>query len=315
MTKTAITPTRSYQTLLTAVRQEILRGQEAVRHQQAATYWNIGKLISTHLLQNKDRAGYGDRLFDRLAENLPIHQRVLHQTVQFYRAYPKIVNPGSQFKWSHYRQLMKVKDPVQRNLLARTVRQKKLNKRQLENLIKKGRNRPSAKMADSPARKLTPLKGELYTYKIAAAEDGAALIDCGFEVTRRVAVPDEIKLTAGLIIQSAFKDGTFVMTPLTITARALYTYKAEVKKVIDGDTLAVNIDLGFDTFARQKLRLRGIDTPEAGDSQGKKAKTFVQNALKGLEHILIRTSTSDKYDRYLADVFYGKEETFRAILR
>ena len=50
-------------------------------------------------------------------------------------------------------------------------------------------------------------------------------------------------------------------------------------------------------------RLRGIDTPEMNTAAGRKAKAFVVKVLKGLDHIIISSSKSDKYDRYLADVF------------
>ena len=44
----------------------------------------------------------------------------------------------------------------------------------------------------------------------------------------------------------------------------LYIYKADVIKITDGDTITVNIDLGFDTALKnQKVRLYGIDTPES----------------------------------------------------
>lgn len=43
-----------------------------------------------------------------------------------------------------------------------------------------------------------------------------------------------------------------------------YIYYAEVVKVIDGDTITVNVDLGYDTWLyNQKVRLAGIDTPES----------------------------------------------------
>ncbi len=41
-----------------------------------------------------------------------------------------------------------------------------------------------------------------------------------------------------------------------------YVYAAEVMRVVDGDTLDVNIDLGFRIFSKQRIRLYGVDTPE-----------------------------------------------------
>jgi len=42
----------------------------------------------------------------------------------------------------------------------------------------------------------------------------------------------------------------------------MYTYKAKLVRVIDGDTIDAEIDLGFNVLIRQRIRLYGIDTPE-----------------------------------------------------
>jgi endonuclease YncB( thermonuclease family) len=74
--------------------------------------------------------------------------------------------------------------------------------------------------------------------------------------------------------------------------------------VIDGDTLWVEVDCCFEVWTKQKLRLRGIDCPELGTPVGLQAKAFVEEALAG-SRVVICTSRADKYDRYLADIFYG----------
>ena len=44
----------------------------------------------------------------------------------------------------------------------------------------------------------------------------------------------------------------------------MYHYKAKLLRVVDGDTIDVDIDLGFDVWLRkQRIRLAGIDTPES----------------------------------------------------
>ena len=43
----------------------------------------------------------------------------------------------------------------------------------------------------------------------------------------------------------------------------MYTYKAKLDRVVDGDTIDVNIDLGFDISVHKRVRLAGIDTPES----------------------------------------------------
>ncbi len=80
--------------------------------------------------------------------------------------------------------------------------------------------------------------------------------------------------------------------------------------MIDGDTIVFYVDLGFDTYSRQKLRLRGIDTPEIPSPEGKKAKSFVEEKLMRSKIITIKTYRKDKYDRYLADIFVGSKGVF-----
>jgi micrococcal nuclease len=43
----------------------------------------------------------------------------------------------------------------------------------------------------------------------------------------------------------------------------MYTYKAKLIRVVDGDTIDAEIDLGFGVFMRQRVRLYGINTPES----------------------------------------------------
>ena len=42
----------------------------------------------------------------------------------------------------------------------------------------------------------------------------------------------------------------------------MYTYKAKLIRIVDGDTIDAEIDLGFDTIVRKRIRLYGINTPE-----------------------------------------------------
>lgn len=84
----------------------------------------------------------------------------------------------------------------------------------------------------------------------------------------------------------------------------MYTYAASVERVIDGDTLNVEAKIGETTWIRKKLRLRRINTPEIDTPEGKKAKEFVRQRLKDCPWIVVKTYSTDIYDRYLVDVFY-----------
>jgi endonuclease YncB( thermonuclease family) len=92
----------------------------------------------------------------------------------------------------------------------------------------------------------------------------------------------------------------------------LYVYKAFVEKVVDGDTLLVRIDLGFTVFTEQRIRFRGINTEEIANKKKKtkgteratRAQAFVQDKLKDIPFVVIKTYKTDIYGRYVGDVFY-----------
>jgi micrococcal nuclease len=93
-----------------------------------------------------------------------------------------------------------------------------------------------------------------------------------------------------------------------VSVHELYTYRGEIKEVIDGDTLWINLDLGFNTWTLQKVRFRGINTARMGTEIGIKAKKFIERKLKPCEFIIVKTYYRDKYNRYLADIFYNRNE-------
>ena len=89
----------------------------------------------------------------------------------------------------------------------------------------------------------------------------------------------------------------------------MYQYKCKIIKVVDGDTVDVDIDLGFDMWLRkQRIRLYGIDTPEsrtrdkAEKKYGLLAKKFVQDNLKLDSTYMLNTKEKGKYGRYLGDL-------------
>lgn len=94
----------------------------------------------------------------------------------------------------------------------------------------------------------------------------------------------------------------------------MYQYSAIIRKVIDGDTLEINIDLGLAVWVHnEKIRLYGINTPEVygvkkGTPEwlaGNNASEFVKSILKENDEIRIETikDRKEKYGRYLAIVY------------
>ena len=89
----------------------------------------------------------------------------------------------------------------------------------------------------------------------------------------------------------------------------MHQYKAQVKAVIDADTIDVLIDLGFGVHTMQRLRLYGIDAPEMKTEAGKIAKEYVKSVLLGADasmFVYVRTfkDKKDKYGRKLAVVYF-----------
>jgi len=89
----------------------------------------------------------------------------------------------------------------------------------------------------------------------------------------------------------------------------MYEYTARVLRVIDGDTLDLSIDLGFNIWITQRCRLQGIDTPEthtlnaAEKVLGLKAKGVLEGLVKTAKTVTVRTAKEDKYGRVLVTLF------------
>ena len=91
-----------------------------------------------------------------------------------------------------------------------------------------------------------------------------------------------------------------------------WIYNAEVKKIVDGDTFDIIIDLGFDTFKKGRVRLYGVNTPEsrtkdlAEKQMGLAAKEFTDQWIqKSNNKIKVETilDKNEKYGRILARVW------------
>lgn len=92
----------------------------------------------------------------------------------------------------------------------------------------------------------------------------------------------------------------------------MYEYKAIVKRIIDGDSLILDIDLGFYMFMNEtKIRLYGLDTPEMTSEdpllrlQAIMATRYLFDNLKVGDKVTIKTvlDKREKYGRLLATVF------------
>ena len=102
----------------------------------------------------------------------------------------------------------------------------------------------------------------------------------------------------------------------------MYEYHALLDRVVDGDTVDVRIDLGFDVWTKQRVRLLGIDTPESRTRNlrekrfGKLAGERVAELLPENQSHVIKTSIEGrgKFGRVLADFVLEDGRTLCEVL-
>lgn len=97
----------------------------------------------------------------------------------------------------------------------------------------------------------------------------------------------------------------------------MYEYSAKVMRVVDGDTIDVDIDHGFGITSRKRLRLFGVDAPETYGvkkeseeyEKGLAAKVWLDEMIGG-KQVVVHTSKdrTGKFGRYLAKVYLPSGE-------
>jgi len=90
----------------------------------------------------------------------------------------------------------------------------------------------------------------------------------------------------------------------------MYTYKVTITHIVDGDTIDVDINLGFAVvLKKQRVRLYEIDTPESRtrDKVEKKyglaAKQYLKNKLENATNIYLKSHDKGKFGRILGELF------------
>lgn len=110
----------------------------------------------------------------------------------------------------------------------------------------------------------------------------------------------------------------------SIFDHCFYVYRAEILRVLDGDTVDVHADLGFGVYTTQRLRIYGVNSPEKDTEAGKAALQFVSETLYQASEVHIQTmkqSTQsdaekrEKYGRYLAQISVDGEPLTDLIIK
>ncbi len=309
---------KSYDQLLAAIRAtrnaSQARIEAIVEQEKVREAWETGRLIDEHVLQHQERADYGTQVIVRLAGDLVMSERELYYMLEFYRAYP-ILPLTAELSWSHYRDLLSVNDRKERNALAEEAAEKQWNQKEVRQAVREvkarkgtGPSPASISGAGIPAepdvlKDIAP--GPLDTFQIIRLEDNLK-IDLGFGIYRDLPEENTQNLKEGDIVQltsSKTKEG-FTLSVVRCPLSDLYTYRAKVTQVVDGDTFHALIDLGFGTTMAQRVRLRRIDAPEIESKEGKDAKAALEKILaRDQGRVILQSRELDQHGRPIADVW------------
>lgn len=280
------------------------RAQLAVENERVRTYHAIGHLLHEHLPANQNRADYGDRLITQLAGDLKIGVTSLYEALAFYRSASTLYT-HKNLGWSHIRALLRAPEERRAQLAARAD-QHGWSVRELRAHVQAERADQTAPAPPiAPDAALPALRGHLFTYRLVPARTSVDLrLDLGFGIHLAHPLTDLKSPQPDDHITSHKTPEGYILHPAAGRKAAYYSFAARVDHIIDGDTLWLDIDCGFSVWSRQKLRLRGIDAPEIATDEGKRARRFIEDQLSSLPFVVVTTTKPDKFDRYLADVFY-----------
>jgi len=102
----------------------------------------------------------------------------------------------------------------------------------------------------------------------------------------------------------------------------MYKYKARLVRVVDGDTIDCILDLGFDVSIKERVRLKGLDTPETRTKDlnekrlGLEAKKFVEDMFqdKGNDVIIETEYRRGKYGRTIGTITFQDDTVLNEML-
>ncbi len=112
------------------------RAYQAVDNIKVQTYWQIGERVVREDLAHKDRADYGEKVIPLLAKDIGLSRPDLYRIVNFYKTYPIVSTLRRQLSWSHYRQLISIKNSKEREFFEITIIKNSWGIRELENQIR-----------------------------------------------------------------------------------------------------------------------------------------------------------------------------------
>ena len=220
------------------------RAKRAIAKEALRAYWEMGGRIAQEKLT--ENAGYARSVMQRLAKDIKTDMTTLYRCVQFHGTY-KTVPETEVLAWAHYRVLLTIKDPKEREYYTVQAEKNDWTRDQLLRAVQGDRYGEGKK--GKKAKQLPRPTG------------------------------------------------------------ATYVFKAIVLDVVDGDTLVLDVDCGFEIKKKERIRLAGIDCPEITTEEGREAAEYVRNQLSRVPFVMLRTTKVDINGRFLGHIFYSLDET------
>ena len=321
------------------INQAALNISRLVNDQKVEMAWKIGQLVDENVTSDQK---YGDKLLQRLEADVLISKSTLYKMRAFFKAYPEIPH-HDKISWSHYLILTSVQKQEDRNALEAKIRddawdvatlRNEVNRLKLVAQVNESENNNEDAKEETNAneeaheynidalnimnsRKLAPIRGQLFSYKIASFANQSSVsdqigkkyyFDCGFSLFHEI--PQSLAQTLpqeSNIVTTSKNNDIYSVKEATMHPRKLYAYKAYLDRVVDGDTLRVILDLGFGMLHKEIIRLKGINAPEMKTREGKMSAKGLTNILKNVPFLIVKTIKTDLYGRYVADIFLADE--------
>ncbi|WP_078126203.1 DUF1016 N-terminal domain-containing protein [Leptospira alexanderi] len=236
-------------------------------------------------------------------------ERNLFYAQKFYEVYGKS-ELDHRLSWSHYRKLASILDEKLREKLTKTAIQKGWSERDLATKVKETRQQRK-----SPELKWKRPEGLLWHYKIkeSLTTDEGCLLDLGFycyyEIPKTQVV-NKYKTGDILEIQKQGKSWNIKKTKISKSSD-LYFYFGEIERIIDGDTILVKLQLGFNIITRQRIRLHNVWSAELDTDEGASSFELLKKKLPAKTKIIVRSRSKDIYGRYVGDILYLTKKTIK----
>jgi len=299
-----------YLGLRRAVAETLVTGQQRIERLKVMVYWQTGQLINDYLKQNPEAAAHGQALVERLAADLNIEKTVLYRIVRFNQVFPNVAT-WQHLTWSHYRELLTLEDAATRKGLLKKASSGHWPVKRLLAEIKK--HQTTKPLPQKAVALIEPEQGRAGCAQVGwlASLGGTKrkVFDLGFS--------NYLEMTAAE--KNRFKDKDLARESgrAWVTSgdeRDRWFYEAAVERVVDGDTLLVQVELARGIKRRQYLRFLHVNAPEKNTPAGAKARAWLTRQFKQTARVSFRSHTTDRYDRYLCDIWCGRHYLNQALL-